>query len=157
MDSSDWVSQMHEASEAQSIYSYSTPRDVPSSDFESYQNGQHVPSRSHSDSTANAAQATASHSHDYNAKQDKKGSKVSSAKNKKNKGEDTFTLDEFWYTHDTDWSKLKLSGEESKRTRPRRTGMAGCATAPDCYTCGTKLNLDEVFGTIPCRVCGCFN
>ncbi|KAI1371254.1 hypothetical protein F4677DRAFT_464354 [Hypoxylon crocopeplum] len=70
-------------------------------------------------------------------------------KKKKKKAEPSSTLDDFWYKEGTTWSDLKPTKEEREKGRRKRTGIAGCETGPECYTCGTRLNLNEIFGFAP--------
>ncbi|KAI1103036.1 hypothetical protein F4804DRAFT_311341 [Jackrogersella minutella] len=74
-----------------------------------------------------------------------------------NTDDESCTLDEFWYEHGKDWSKVQPSTQERKEFRSRRIGLASCQTAPECYTCGTRLDMDEIINPVPCRICCCFN
>ncbi|KAI0886939.1 uncharacterized protein GGS22DRAFT_199267 [Annulohypoxylon maeteangense] len=96
------------------------------------------------------------------AEQDKgksksKPSTSKTTKSKKAKQGKECTLDEFWYQNGTDWEQLRLSEVEPK-TRKRRTGVAGCTTAPECFSCGASLSYEEIMNPrMPCRICHCFN
>ncbi|KAI2603199.1 uncharacterized protein GGS25DRAFT_510384 [Hypoxylon fragiforme] len=65
------------------------------------------------------------------------------------------SLDEFWNEACHDWGNVQPTKAE-RTGLGRRKGLACCKTAPDCFTCGAKLNAGMLSG-VPCMVCGCFN
>ncbi|KAI2470758.1 hypothetical protein F4781DRAFT_167808 [Annulohypoxylon bovei var. microspora] len=123
--------------------------------------------QSHSTNGSQALLHTSSQDQPRSAEQDKKKpspkpqtrvTKKGSRTRKEKIQNDKCTLDEFWYEDGKDWSKVQASMEERKIFKQSRYGVENCATAPECFTCGTKLSLEEIMNPgVACRVCACFN
>ncbi|KAI0380473.1 hypothetical protein F5Y04DRAFT_289447 [Hypomontagnella monticulosa] len=64
------------------------------------------------------------------------------------------TLDDFWYTSGADWSQVELDNEDPSWSTE---GVESMETGPECFTCGTRLGMDEINGLEPCPVCFCYN
>ncbi|KAI0121860.1 hypothetical protein F4814DRAFT_406793 [Daldinia grandis] len=73
-------------------------------------------------------------------------------------GDETSTLEEFWYEEGKEWKVSPKRGERTAHsTRKRTKGMDSLQSGPECYACGNKLRYENIMNDAACDVCGCFN
>ncbi|KAI0845405.1 hypothetical protein F5Y00DRAFT_265660 [Daldinia vernicosa] len=73
-------------------------------------------------------------------------------------GDETSTLEEFWYEEGKEWKVIPKKGERTAHeTRRKKKDMDGLQSGPECYVCGNKLRFENIMNNIACDVCGCFN
>ncbi|KAI2635884.1 hypothetical protein GGS26DRAFT_550750 [Hypomontagnella submonticulosa] len=81
--------------------------------------------------------------------------KRNEAQDNKGNGGATYTRDDFWNTPGVDWTQVQLSKDE--KSGSTTGGIESMQTGPECYTCGTRLNFEQIAGMEPCSVCFSYN